>query len=102
MELRGGERSVRSSFATTIRVLEGLSSPRSVDIYDIACNQSLLSRVACAAGSGLTPATGQAEADKAIESLRRAIAAGWDRPDHMRLDTDLDPLAEDRLPAPPD
>ena len=41
--------------------------------------QSLLSGVAPDAGSGLTAADGQAEADKAMKSLRRAVAAGWKR-----------------------
>ena len=63
-----------------------------VDIYDLACNQSLLSGVASDAGSGLTAADGQAEADKAMETLRRAVAAGWRDRTHMRVDTDLDPI----------
>ena len=27
-----------------------------------------------------------------MKSLRRAVAAGWNRPAHMRADTDLDPI----------
>ena len=70
----------------------GLGQPRPGNIYDLACSQSLLSGVASDAGSGLTAADGQAEADKAMESLRRAVAAGWNRRAHMRADTDLDPV----------
>ena len=38
------------------------------------------------------PHDGQAEADQAMKSLRRAIAAGWKDRAHMRADTDFDPL----------
>ena len=44
------------------------------------------------AGSGLTAGDGQAEAAKAIESLRWAIAAGWNRPAQLKSDPDLDPV----------
>ena len=81
-----------SAFREAIAVLEGLASPTPGNIYDLACNQSLLSGVAADAGSGLTAADGQAEADKAMESLRRAVAAGWNNAAHMRVDTDLDPI----------
>ena len=27
-----------------------------------------------------------------MKSLRRAVAAGWNQPAHMRADTDLDPI----------
>ena len=81
-----------SAFRESISVLEGLASPTSGDIYDLACAQSLLSGIASDAGSGLTAADGQAEADQAMNSLRRAVAAGWKGRDHMRADTDLDPV----------
>ena len=81
-----------SAFREAIAILEGLASPTSGDLYDLACTQSLLSGVASDAGSGLTAADGQAEADKAMKSLRRAVAAGWQRAGHMRADTDLDPI----------
>ena len=75
-----------SAFQEGITVLEGLTSPRPVNVYDIACLQSLIS------GAADEAADGRAEADKAMESLRRAVTAGWTRADHMRIDTDLDPI----------
>jgi eukaryotic-like serine/threonine-protein kinase len=81
-----------SAFREAISLLEGLPNPTSGDVYDLACVQSLISGVASNAGSGLTAADGQAEADQAMKSLRRAVAAGWKDGAHMRVDTDLDPL----------
>jgi tetratricopeptide (TPR) repeat protein/tRNA A-37 threonylcarbamoyl transferase component Bud32 len=81
-----------SAFREAINLLAGIASPTSGDIYDLACCQSLLSGVAPDAGSGLAAADGQADADQAILSLRRAFAAGWKRLDYMRADTDLDPI----------
>jgi len=80
------------AFRNAIDILEGLANPRPGDLYDIACCQSLLSGAAVEAGSGLTVAAGRAEADKAMERLRRVIAAGWSQADLMRTDTDLDPI----------
>ena len=81
-----------SDFREAIAILDGLANPRAVDIYDIACNQSLLSGVASEPGSGMTTAEGRAAADKAMESLRQAVAAGWNRPAHIRANSDLDPI----------
>jgi tetratricopeptide (TPR) repeat protein len=84
------------AFREAITVLEGIASPRPVDIYDTACNQSLLAGVAADARSTLTAAERQAEADKAMTSLRRAVGAGWRNANHMRVDPDLDPLRSRR------
>ncbi len=81
-----------SAFREAIAILEGLAHPTAGNLYDLACSQSLLAGVAPDAGSGLTAAVGLAEADKAVKSLRRAVAAGWKQCAHMRADTDLDPI----------
>ncbi len=80
------------AFRDAIEILEGLANPSPGDLYDIACSQSLLSGAVVEAGSGLTVAAGRAEADKAMERLRLAIAAGWSQAALMRTDTDLDPI----------
>ncbi len=80
------------AFREAIGLLEGLESPTSGAIYDLACVQSLLSAVTSDPGSGLTAHDGQAEADQAMKSLGRAVAAGWKDRAHMNADTDLDPL----------
>ncbi len=81
-----------SAFRDAIGMLEGLPSPASGTLYDLACSQSLLSRLASDAGSGLTAAQGEAEADQAMKNLRRTVAAGWKDWAHMRADTDFDPV----------
>ena len=81
-----------SAFREAIAILEGLAHPTRGNIYDLGCSQSLLSGVAPDAGAGLTAADGQAMADQAMNSLRRAIAAGWKLWTHMGADTDLDPI----------
>ena len=81
-----------SAFREAIAILEGLAEPNYVVVYRIACNQSLLSGVASDAGSGLTAVNGRAEADKAMETLRRAVAAGFRNTTHMGVDTALDPI----------
>ncbi len=85
-----------SDFREAIKLLEGAPGPTAVDIYDLACCESLLSGIASEAGSGLTAADGEAEAVKAIDCLRWAFAAGWKQLDHMRVDTDLDPIRSRR------
>jgi eukaryotic-like serine/threonine-protein kinase len=80
------------AFRDAIEILEGLANPSPGDLYDIACCQSLLAGAAVEAGSGLTVAAGRAEADKAMERLRRVIAAGWSQAAWMRTDADLDPI----------
>jgi hypothetical protein len=52
----------------------------------------LLAGVAGRPGSGLSPAEGRAEADRAMHWLRVALAAGYRNLANMRTDTDLDPL----------
>jgi hypothetical protein len=60
--------------------------------YDLACCQALLAGVAAEPGSGVTAAEGRAEAERAMATLRRAVAGGYRDRANMRTDTDLDPL----------
>ena len=80
------------AFREAIGLLEGLANPTAGNIYDLACSQSLLSGVSSDPGSGLTATDGQTEADEAMRSLRRAVAAGWKDRAHTSADTDLVPL----------
>ena len=59
--------------------------------------ESLLSAAAAEAGSGLTDAEGRAAADKAMETLRRCVAAGWRDAGYMLLDTALTPIRSRRI-----
>ena len=90
---KSGEASpAAAAFRESIRLLEGLAHPNSGDIYNLACSRSLLSGLAQTAGSGISPSEALTEADKAMKTLRRAIAMGWSNLAEMNMDRDLDPL----------
>jgi serine/threonine-protein kinase len=61
-------------------------------LYYLACCHALLVGVAGATGSGLSADAGPAERERALEILRRAVAAGYRDVARMRRDPDLDPL----------
>jgi hypothetical protein len=83
-----------TSFRRAITITERLSSPQPVLLYNVACYRALLAGVAGVAGSGLTAAQGRDEADRAMDALRGAVAAGFRLLAHMRVDTDLDALRD--------
>jgi hypothetical protein len=55
---------------------------------------ALLGRAAGVPGSGLPPGEGPVELGRAMEMLRRAVAAGYRDLAWMRRDPDLEPLRE--------
>jgi tetratricopeptide (TPR) repeat protein len=71
---------------------ERLPNLRTEPRYLLACTRALLASLAGQAGSGLPAVEGLAEANRAMEDLRRAVAAGFRNGEWMRTDTDLDPL----------
>ncbi len=75
-----------------IAIWKGLSSWTPYDLYNLACSHAVLAGVAAEPGSGMTAADGRADADEAIEFLRRAVAAGYRKLNIIRTDPDLDPL----------
>jgi hypothetical protein len=52
----------------------------------------MLAGLAAKPGSGVTATEGRAEADRAMEWLRQAIAAGYRKLAYLRTDTDLESL----------
>lgn len=70
---------------------ERLRSPFGETLYYLASCHAVLGGVAGAAASGLSAEEGQAERDQAMDTLRRAIAAGYHNGAWMRRDPDLDP-----------
>ena len=74
--------------------MERLSTlqPSGYNLYNLACFRSLLSGIAAQPGSGLTAAEVGSLGEQAVETLRRAVAAGLQDVAFMRRDTDLDPL----------
>jgi serine/threonine-protein kinase len=75
-----------------VEVYARVPNPTMDQHYNHACALARLVGIAAVPGSGLTAADGQAEGDKAIAALRRAVDAGFRDADAMRKDTDLEPL----------
>jgi serine/threonine-protein kinase len=81
-------------FRRAIAIMERLSDlqPDGYNLYNLACFRSLLSGIGAQPGSRLTPAEVDRLGEQAVETLRRAVAAGLRDVAFMRRDTDLDPL----------
>jgi serine/threonine-protein kinase len=81
-------------FRRAVAIMDRLANiqPDGYILYNLACFRSLLSGIASQPGSGLTQADADRLGESAVETLRRAIAAGLEDVAFMRRDTDLDPL----------
>jgi serine/threonine-protein kinase len=93
MQRRGGRPAEAvASFRRAVSIMERLPTLDPGEQYDLASYYALLAGVAAEAGSGLTAARGQDAADRAVDTLRRAIAAGYRNVARLRTDTALEPL----------
>ncbi len=83
-----------AEFRRAVAIMERLTDlePDGYNLYNLACFRSLLSGLATRPGSGLTTAEARSLGEQAVETLRRAVAAGLQDVAYMRRDTDLDPL----------
>jgi serine/threonine-protein kinase len=72
-----------------LALLEGLPTRTPEDYYASACVHALLGVAAAEPGSGMTAAEGLAEDERAMQSLKKAVAAGFRNFATMRSDTDL-------------
>jgi serine/threonine protein kinase/tetratricopeptide (TPR) repeat protein len=70
-------------------LLQNLSNPDTVTVYDLACTQAL---IAGRHGRGGAAEERVRYEQKAMDTLCRAVAAGYKDLDNIRIDTDLDPL----------
>jgi hypothetical protein len=67
--------------------------PRSgIHSFETACCHAALAALAGRAGSGVSPAEAEHEAELAMESLGRAIASGYRNTNQLRIESALDPL----------
>jgi serine/threonine-protein kinase len=80
----------------SVAILERLPTVEPVDRYNLACGHANLAGIAALPGSGMTAAEGRAEAERAMQWLHRAVAAGYRNVALMQRDHDLDPLRSRR------
>jgi eukaryotic-like serine/threonine-protein kinase len=81
-----------ASWRRAAAIGERLRSNYGETLYYLAGCHALLGGVAGAPGSGLSAAQGPAELDRAMDTLRRAVAAGYRSVAWIGRDPDLDPL----------
>jgi hypothetical protein len=74
-----------------IALREGLAPLSFEARYDLARNHALLAGLAEAVGSGLSPADGRVEADRAMNVLKQVVAEGYEDAT-MRAEPDFAPL----------
>ncbi len=75
-----------------LRVANGLA-PWSIGyFFELASCHAALAGLAGRAGSGDSPAEAEAEAARAMECLRRAVASGFRNTNQLRIESALDPL----------
>jgi serine/threonine-protein kinase len=75
-----------------ISLLERMRGSTSEHWYELACCHAALSAVAGRPGSGLSSGDGEAEAGKAMELLRRAVAGGYKDAGAIATELALEPL----------
>ena len=93
MQAAGRPADAIAYYRQSIAGLETLEKPTPVDIYDMACCRSLIAGAALEPGSGLTAAEGQAEAERAVTDVRRAVDGGYTEFKWIRQgDPDLKPI----------
>ncbi|MGO9917396.1 MAG: protein kinase domain-containing protein [Isosphaeraceae bacterium] len=81
-----------ASFQDARGILEPLLDPEPNDFYNLACVYAQLGWLIQDAATPATSSDRAALAERAIETLRRALAAGWSDFSGMDRDHDLDPL----------
>jgi hypothetical protein len=92
--LRDSDRSVEAlaAFEESQGVLEAIIDPGPGDLYDLACVYCHLSLLGQHAATPATLSERAALADRAMEALRGALAAGYSNFPAMDRDKDLEPL----------
>jgi tetratricopeptide (TPR) repeat protein len=92
MEQLGQLTQAVSDYRQAIASMREIKNPSAQYSYDTACSQSLLSGALRKMGTETAAADSRAAADQAINSLEKAIAAGWQDQAKLATDTDLDPI----------
>jgi WD40 repeat protein len=94
--LRDNRRPVEAlaAFREARGVLESMHNPAALDLYNLACDYAQLSVLLQHAGTPPTAAECESLADRALDTLRRSLAAGMKDYALIDRDHDLDPLRE--------
>jgi hypothetical protein len=77
-----------------LALYDGIPNPWSLIEFQRACCRALQAGLAGKDGSGVLADAGPAAADKAMELLRKAVAAGYQDLYDLRTDPGLDPLRQ--------
>jgi tetratricopeptide (TPR) repeat protein len=80
------------AFSRAVAALATATQPGPEDIFSLAASHALLASVAGVAGSGLTAAQGETQAESALAALRRAVSMGYRNTARLRSDAQLDSL----------
>jgi serine/threonine-protein kinase len=75
-----------------VAIYERLPARTPRDLYNLACTHATLAGIAAGRGSDRTTDRRLAEAEQAMQWLRRAVAAGYRNVGFMRTDSSLNPL----------
>ncbi len=83
-------------FRRALTLCDGLPPRSAWDFFEMkmACCHAALADMAGRAGSDVWAAERQIEADKAMDWLRRAVAAGYRNANELRIESALDPLRD--------
>jgi tetratricopeptide (TPR) repeat protein len=77
-----------------ITLYEGLPNLPPFNVFELACCRALQAGLAGKDGSGVPADAGAAEAAKAMDLLRKAVAAGYRNLHDLRTDAGLEPLRQ--------
>jgi eukaryotic-like serine/threonine-protein kinase len=89
---RGRNSEAVASCRESLAILERRPRVDGHHFYALAFSRSLHDGMATEPGSGLTTAEARAEADRALDDLRQAVAHGYCETFWMRIGNNLDPL----------
>jgi hypothetical protein len=77
-----------------LAILDGLTTRTPAAWFETACCHATLAGLAGKDGSGVPAADGQAEGDKAMDLLRKAVGAGYRNLRDLRTDAGLNALRQ--------
>jgi hypothetical protein len=80
------------SYQRSVALLEKIATPSTNHLGELGGCHARLAGLATIAGSGLPAEAARTEAEKSVEVLRRALAAGFADAVLLRTDSDFDPV----------